>query len=152
MNLPNTTRRVAVDATKPLTFRITKAFIAMAKCKDPAKCVIALAVMALLGDLFDGIEVGTNITKLYTPGKEIRYSTPSSLRNAIRVFDTTGMWNLPEGEYTFLPVPPSDRLGARPNRFNNKSETSNGRTGRTMFKARALPTRRVIRASSLRAV
>jgi hypothetical protein len=146
------TRRIAVDATRPLTFKITKAFIALAKCKDPSQCVVAQAVMALLGDFFDGIEVGTNITKLYTPSKETRYSTPSSLRNAIRVWDKTGKWNLPEGEYTLLPVPPSDRLGARPNRFNRESVTSNGRKGRSMFKARALPTRRVIRASTLRAV
>jgi len=144
--------RVAVDATKPLPFRITRAHIALAKCKDPSQCVVALAVMALLGDFFDGIEVGTNITKIYSTGKETRYQTPSSLRNAIRVFDKTGLWNLPEGEYVFLPVTPSNRLGARPNRWDNKSLTSNGRKGRTMFKTRALPTRRVIRASSLRAV
>jgi hypothetical protein len=152
MNIPSKSRRVAVDSTKPLTFKITKAFMALAKCKDPSNCVVALAVMALLGDFFDGIEVGTNITKIYTPGKETRYSTPSSLRNAIRVFDRTGSWNLPEGEYTLLPVPPSDRLGARPNRWDRVSGTINGRQGRTMFKARALPTRRVIRASSLRSV
>lgn len=140
-------RRVPVDAQKPLSFKITRASIVLAKCKDPTKCVVAQAMMALFGDIFDGIEVGSSITKLYIPGKEIRYSTPSSLKRAIVIFDNTGLWNLPEGEYTLLPPSKTMRLNARPNRWNKVSVTKTAK-GRDMFRRRALSSRQVKRAET----
>ncbi len=141
-------RRFAKDATKSLTFKITSAHCEIAKCGDPNQCVVAQAMLDAFGDMLEGVEVGTTITKIYFPGQEIRYSTSSKLRRAIPIFDKTGQWMLPEGEYTLLPPSKSNKLGARPSRWKRVSKKKS-KPGRDMFKSRAIPTRRVKKSSGI---
>jgi hypothetical protein len=139
--------RKPVDASKPLCFKIKEDHVVVARCSDPSKCVIAQALNDALGDFFEGVEVGMTVVKIYTAGKETRYSTPNKLRRAIPVFDKTGQWNLPPGEYTLLPPSPTVRLGARPGRWKVKHKKKT-KPGRDMFRGRALPTRRISRSGS----
>jgi hypothetical protein len=131
-----------VDATDPLPFVITTEHIKNAKCKDPTKCVIAQALGARFGQFFLGMEVGMTITKIQTPGMVTRFATPSKLRRQMLVFDKTGQWDLPPGEYTLLPPTGTKKLGGN-NRWQHKKKE---RTGvQSKYKARALPSRRVTR-------
>jgi hypothetical protein len=136
-----------VDAKKPLIFKITKAHHKAAKCKDPSQCVVAQAIQDTLGEHFDRIEIGTNITKVFTPTKVIRYSTPSVLSRQIPVFDETGRWDLPfDQEYRLAPVHASHRLD-RPSRWDKKVERPPGaKKPADRFRGRKLPTRKVSRA------
>lgn len=135
-------RREIKDAKKPLTFKISPKHVVVAKCGDPNNCVVAQAINDALGDYFDGVEVGSSVTKVFSPGKVVRYATPNKLKRAIPHFDITKQWDLPPGEYSLLPPPASMRIGARPNRWKKKS-VKKTTAGRDMFKGRALPTRRV---------
>jgi len=147
----NSKIRTVIDAKKPLKVVITEEHQKCAKPGDPAHCVVALALNDAFGDIFDGAEVGSSITKVYTSNRIIRYATPASLKKNIPVFDKTGKWQLPSGEYILLPVPTTAKLGARGNRWRTYRHKTR-RTGRAMFKARALPTRRVMRVETLAAV
>lgn len=144
-------RRTPKDATIPVTCKITRAHVAVAKCGKPADCVVAQALRATFGDLLQAAEVGTSITKIITPTEIIRYGTPAILRSAIRTYDKTGNWNLGVGEFTLLVPAPTSKLGGRPNRWDKHRHTVK-RSGRDMFKARALPTRRVIRAERFQTI
>src|SRR4051812_41236665 len=106
-------RRKLEDAKKPLTFKINHKHVALAKCGDPNNCVVAQAINDALGDYFDGVEVGSSVTKVYSPDKVLRYATPNKLKRAIPHFDKTKQWDLPPGEYSLLPPPKSMRQGAR---------------------------------------
>lgn len=99
------TPRKLVDSTKPLIFRITAAHVAKAKCQNPNECVVAQAINDQLVDQLERIDVGTSIIKITTETKVYRYATPSRLRDCIKVFDRTKMWNLPLGEYRLNAMP-----------------------------------------------
>ena len=99
--------------------------------------------MDRLGDFFTGIEVGSTVTKVYTDDKVVRYSTPGKLRSAIVVFDKTKEWPLPPGEYRLNVLAPTHRSGGRKSRWE-KHRNPTPSSGRDMFKARALPSRRVV--------
>lgn len=145
MNKTHKTSSKVVDATRKLAFAITAASIKQARCKDPGNCVVALAVRNALGDMFDGIEVGSSIIKVYCPGRIIRYGTPKVLRDQIPEFDRTGKWSLPVGQYILMPPAPSMKLGGRPNRWQKKPKGEN--KGMTVFQGRKLATRRVKRVN-----
>ncbi len=83
------------------------------------------------------------MTKLYIPGKVVRYRTPSILRRGLQHFDVTGTWNLPDGEYHLAAMPDHDAKGSRTKRTNSWKKSKPKGTGRTTFKARALPTRQI---------
>ena len=141
-------KRKAVDATKSLSFSITKEHVKRAKCKDPEKCVIAQALQdSAIGVVFDGFHVGATIVKLVTGDKVVRYSTPAKLARALKRFDKTKKWGLPVGEYKLNPVCKSLRLDSRPRRWE-KAKRNGGK--QSVFKSNSLPSRQVIRVESLR--
>lgn len=146
MSVPSNKQRVVKDATRSITVRITPQHVRLAKCGDPAECVIAQALTAALGDMLEGVQVGSTIIKVYVPGKVLRYTTPAAVRRAIPVFDKTGQWSLPPGEYTLSVPSTTAKLGGRPNRWA-KHRTGTNKSGRDMFRARNLPTRQVMRAT-----
>jgi hypothetical protein len=136
--------RVREDAKKPLTFVITPEHIKTATCGSAGNCVVAQALKDCdIGQFLEGMEVGSNVTKIYTNNKVVVYTTPHALKRAIPVFDRTGEWNLPVGEYTLLPHQP------RPRRWE-KAKRHGG--VQSMFRGRAVPSRRVMRIEALCAV
>ena len=148
MQTQETKRYTARDAVKPLTIRIKPEHVTNAVQCNGKSCVVAEAMKEQIGEFFDGFEVGTTITKLIMlDGTIVRYATPSKLAPYIRVFDKTGEWGLPEGDYTFLPPSKTAKLGGRPSRWH-KHRTNTERSGQDRFKARAVPTRRVSRVQS----
>lgn len=143
-------QRQVFDATTPITIVITENHVALAQPGEPGKCVVALAIKDRFGDMLEGAEVGSNVTKIFTSDRIIRYRTPNTIKRQVPVFDKTEMWNLPSGEYTLQVMSPTSRLGARPARWHkhrNKKPTS----GRDMFKGRAVPTRRCTNLQTLQA-
>jgi hypothetical protein len=139
---------VPIDGTKPFKFKITAEHVKNAVRRDACHCVVANAVHDHFGDMFDGLYIGSTIIKIMTGGKAWRYATPEVVKLAIPHFDETGEWGLPEGEYTFNPPSPSAKLGGRKNRWK-KHQTNTDGSGRDMFNARALPTRKVKRVDAL---
>jgi hypothetical protein len=138
--------RVQEDAIRPLTLKILPHHSETAECSDASKCVVGQALRECpIGQFLQGWEVGSSVTKIYTGDKVIRYTTPHSLHKQIPVFDTTGKWDLPPGEYTLLPFNPNRKSRHRKIK-GNKGGTLN------MFKARALPSRRVMRIEKLAAI
>lgn len=118
-------KRSREDATTSMVFGITPKHVREAVRRCPTKCVVARAItetFSTLGLPFEGIQVGPRITKVYVPGREIRYATSGVLQDAIRVFDETGKWGLPSGEYTLLPVPATMRLGFKPTKKSKRSK------------------------------
>lgn len=144
-------KRTVKDATRPITFTIDRSHAKAATCRDPEACVIARALSATFGDLFQGVHVGATVTKVFNEGRVIRYATPSSLRKGLLHFDETGEWDLPDGEYKLLPPSPTMRLGARPNRWKRVHEKKTS-PGRDAFRGRAMPSRKVMRVETLQDV
>ena len=136
--------RVWEDAKKPFTFVITPGHVENAKCGRPDECVVAQALLdSPLGPLLEGAEVGMVATKVYTGERVLRFNTPNKLRRAIPVFDITGYWQLPPGEYTLLPYK------KRPRRW----EKAKRRGGvQDIFRGRAMPSRRVLKINQLCAI
>ncbi len=151
---PKEPKRKVVDAEKPWQIRVTEEDIAKACPKNPEMCVVALAIESMLGPFsvagFEGMAVGTRITKVYLSGHEIRFATPHELTDSIRVFDQIGEWKLPPREYTLLPLPPSLRLDYEPppekKNIKRKLDPNRGTNhrarmsaGRTLNKAGSVP-------------
>lgn len=132
------------DAKIPLGFDIGPEAVSKAVCRDPLRCVIAEAMNMALGDMYDSVEVGPAVTKVFFPGGRIvRYRTPMVLKDALTRFDGTGKWGLPKGRYELQAMPPSMRLGARLGRPNGR-----GRGNTKAPTTRRLPSRRVSRVSA----
>ncbi len=140
--------RIIKDSQLPLFFDIKPAHVKKAKCKDPEHCVIAEAMRDAFGFQFESVLVGASITKIIMPHMVMRFATPKVLREALKVFDNTGKWNLPPGTHALQPPTPTMQLGGRPSRWHKHKKDTNG-SGRDTFHGRATPTRRVTR---LRAV
>ncbi len=138
-----------IDAKRPLVFTITPEDVESAVCGDPENCVIARACTHCLGDLFESIQVGASITKVVrSDGMKVRYKTPAFLRRALIVFDTTGVWDLPPGEYRLAPPKPSSSVEANAKR--NRLHTIKKKKPGCKKKRKAyLPSRRVARVDSL---
>lgn len=130
------------DATRPLTFEITEKHVKAAKCGDPSACVIAQAVTELCGDMFEKIEVGAKITKVYRiDNKVIRYVTSERLSKALIHWDKTQDWLLPPGKYRLLPPRGNNRAGIK----KATGSKTNAPTGNKRKKTYNLPTRTVAR-------
>lgn len=126
-------------------------------CKDPRRCVIAVALREVVPGL-EEIEVGPNITKVVIPGICYRYQTPPQLAKALINFDNTGTWNIPDGTYV-LRVPTGrnclydswsneekNKLKRQAQEYKKRKKEGNSKKIvdiNGMFKARALPTRKV---------
>ncbi len=127
-----TTERVGRDPTRPITFEITAKHIKLAKQCDQSGCVVALALLDHVGDLFEEVLVGSTVTKIVTKLEVLRYRTPAKLRTAIPIFDRTGSWELPPGKYTLGVYKPSGTGG------KDKTGTL---TGKSKFAGRSIPVR-----------
>ncbi len=142
----------AKDATKPLEFEILAEHVAAASCGDPEQCVVAQAVRAHCGDLFDVIQVGATVTKLTrADGIKVRYRTGAILRRALIQFDLTGKWNLPAGIYKLKPPGPGHRLTDQPNNLHKMTakQKASPKKGRKRRKNHNTPTRKVARVNSI---
>lgn len=137
------TLRRLKDAETPIMFKIEQADIDKADCGDPNYCVVAQALMRAFGDFFEGVEVGSTCVHVITPGIIVRYATPNKIRRQIPVFDKTGKWDLPPGEYHL-------QVFKKPASRWDKKRNSGSRP-QDMFKARALPTRRLRRVDAMQA-
>lgn len=91
-----------IEATEPLGFTIRDRHCKNAKKKSKSFCVVALALLENKQIL--SVVVGATVTLVtFVTGKVVRYRTPKELREGLISFDRTGKWNLPVGEYEFLP-------------------------------------------------
>ena len=147
--LPGVALRKVVDAKKSLKITVKPAHRRGARKCNGNECVVAKAFGdSNIAEFFDGVEVGTTITKVSIPGKILRYATPAKLRPFIREFDKTGIWNFPnEEEFTFSPPSATAKLGGRPSRHHLHRENTDGSGRDTMKKHRAAPTRRISRSN-----
>jgi hypothetical protein len=135
-------RKEKVNANRTLTLTITAKHIKEATCKDASKCVIALAIGdSEVGQFAEGFAVGSNCTKIIIGDKVLRYKTPYKLAAALKHFDITGKWDLPEGTYTLLPYVGATRRWESARRLGGKQDVFRGRI--------AAPTRYVPRIGAL---
>jgi hypothetical protein len=140
---PQDLRKKVVNADRPLTLRITEQHIKSAKCKDPAKCVIAQALADTgIGQIAEEFQVGATCTKIATEGVILRYATPYKLRNALRTFDNTGHWHLPAGEYTLTPYKGATRRWETAKRNGGKQDLFVGRVSAPTRFAKSIATLR----------
>lgn len=123
-----------VKAKQRLGFRVEQCNIKNGKPGSKNLCVLADALKDTFGETVQGFEVGTKITKIYVAGQVTKYRTPTSLQKTLRLFDKTGRWNLPVGQYYLEPYPKSASKG----RHDLKNPNRRGK-----FQARSLPTRQV---------
>lgn len=131
------------DATRPLTFEITEKHVAAASCGNPEACVIAQAITEHCGDMFERIEVGASVTKLYRiDNKVIRYITTDRLKRALIHWDQTGNWMLPPGKYRLNPPTTSRRLENQPPASGKRGDPNNRRKRKKTYNQ---PTRTVSR-------
>jgi hypothetical protein len=83
-------------------------------CSNGAECVVGQAIMRAGGGEF--VSVGSSVVKVFrTVGTRVlceRWIVPSSIRAAVKNYDTTGEWLLEEGSYTFSAPVGLQRLGA----------------------------------------
>ena len=102
------------EPRKALKFEIQQKHCEIAKRNNACQCVIAQAFIDKYGNLLLEIQVLSTITVLiWSGGHAERYQTPPKLRVALREFDKTGKWDLPHGQYSLLPIPPSQTAKAQ---------------------------------------
>lgn len=97
-----------VDAKRSFLFSIDNQDVKIAKRHDKNHCVIACALRDVLG--ISKVEVGARTVRVWNGGKVVRYMTPTYLTTALKNFDSTGKWNLPDGVYRLNPPPVSQTL------------------------------------------
>lgn len=135
---------VRVDAKEPIPFRIDQDCIERGIPKTNDRCVIALAAKKAYGPMFERIEIGVKITKIYTQDRVIRCNTPWVLQQAIPHYDRTGEWTPPPGDYEFKPF-------KNPNRHNTitRGQGPRGPGKITVFRPRRAHTRTITRLSAV---
>ena len=111
-------RWLVVDATRNCALHIGAEAVrrAAGRARQSTNCVVAQAVcMSALGPYVDGANVGTNITKVWNAADqvELRFHT-GLLGSAVRIYDRTTKWILPDAVYFLNPIPKSLRLGYKP--------------------------------------
>ncbi len=132
-------RGMVKNATVAVSLLITYLHQRRAVCGNPAECVVAQALHEHFGDLMEFAEVGSTTTKIKVGNIIWRYKTPNRLGRALLVFDKTGKWELPPGQYTLLPYT------AATYRWDKKKKKKDAVGGKQdMFRGRAVPTRRVM--------
>ncbi len=138
-------RGKVINASRPLTLIITLLHVQRAECGNPAECVIAQALSDHYGEFLASFQVGSHCTKIMAGGKIIRYATPTRLSKSLRLFDKTGKWELPPGQYTLLPY-----TGGK-YRWDKKKKKKDAIGGKQdVFRGHpAVPTRRVKTATQM---
>lgn len=100
-----------LDAKIPLIINIKKDDIACARPGDKDNCAVAKAIQRQLGTTT--VCVGTKIISIMKHDLLIRFKTPSKIAENLPIFDKTGCWALPFGEYKLLPPSKSYKLATR---------------------------------------
>ncbi len=95
-----------VDATKPITLKISANDIKKGANKNPGACAAALACLRQIKGI-ERARVHIGRTYILKGGKWQRYLTPLSLRSEIVAFDRGGKFQ--PGEYVIKPLAPSHR-------------------------------------------
>jgi hypothetical protein len=134
-------KKKIVNARTPLRFEITKKHVRLAKKCDATGCVVAQALLDSVGEMLEHVAVGSNVTKVVTDSRVIRYTTPTLLKQAIPEFDRTGEWKLKPGVYHLAPY-------SKPNRHKEIKRETGGRLVKFSGTKRAI-TRKVKAAETL---
>lgn len=117
-------KRPAVDAEKDLMFCIKPDHIAKGRPGDPKNCAAAVALMDVLGDVFEMVHFGPRIIKVYLWDRIIRYRTSAKLRAQIHLFDCKDGKACDArmlGEHTLSKIPNYMKLGYDVGSFKKKS-------------------------------
>lgn len=106
-----------VDATKPVTIKITPKDISSGDNKNPASCAAAKAAKHSIEDC---ISARVHIGRVYIEQdkKWVRYNTPDSLKQEIIAFDRGG--SFAPGNYTLRPISANETTEGRA-RLRDKS-------------------------------
>jgi hypothetical protein len=110
--------RPVIDPKKPLAIKITTADVKAGQEKDADNCAAAVALCRQLH--CDEAKVHLSRTYIRKGATWQRYLTPPALRREIVAFDRGGAF-MP-GEYTLLPVQPSQLPGVRDKRAPRSPE------------------------------
>jgi len=100
--------KTVTDSKTPLVLKITKKDISGGKTKMPDACAAAVCAMR---ECKGAVSAHIHLSRAYVeyPKKIVRYTVPAALRTEIVSFDRGHSFT--SGEYTLLPVAPSNRLG-----------------------------------------
>lgn len=116
-----------VDATKPLTLKITKTDVKNGQSKLPDSCAAAVtAKRQCKGSL--GVRVHLSRVYVEYPDKIVRYFTPASLRTEIISFDRGHEFE--PGEYTVAAPYETNKLGVKRKGQVVQSQRPKGRSDR----------------------
>lgn len=153
---------IAVNATTQQMFTVLQKHIDEGVPNDPRRCVVALAMMAGLGDQYE-YEVGASITKIIDPVNRVfaRYATPSAISEQIDRWERKGgvaygTWDMLPGVQVLGALPASWHRMYGPKAAGDKktgltrNKSSKSRTttlGGHRVKHRASPTRIVGRVA-----
>lgn len=109
--------RKMVDATAPLTIRITPRDINNSKVRSPDDCAIAKACRRILHT-----EVKVHLSRTYVLDKEkgvwVRFKTPQRAARELIAYDRGG--SFAPGDYTLSCISPNARLGVKRSRGGDK--------------------------------
>lgn len=112
-----------VDATKPVTIKITPRDIAAGDNKNPSSCAAAKAAKHSIEEC---ISARVHIGRVYIEQdkKWVRYNTPDSLKQEIIAFDRGGTFA--PGEYILRPVSSAETAAVR---AKSRGETNRNQPG-----------------------
>jgi hypothetical protein len=100
-----------MDARIPMVISVRKEDFSCAKPGDMDNCVVAQAIKHQIGN--SEVRVGRKITSILKEDVLVRFMTPNKIAKNLVIFDKTGCWSLPFGEYTLTPPSPSYKIKAR---------------------------------------
>lgn len=135
-----------VFADHEVTLNIGEVDVKGATRRVADDCIVARALLrSPLGPHITGAEVGTNITKVWSDETrtEVRFHTSDELGKAVRKWDKTGRWTLPDSLYWLRRYPDSLRPGYRPERLQR---------ARKSVEKKAAPSRTILKLNDLRAI
>jgi hypothetical protein len=112
-----------VDATKPVTIKITPRDIAAGDNKNPSSCAAAKAAKHSIDEC---ISARVHIGRVYIEQdkKWVRYNTPDSLKQEIIAFDRGGAFA--PGEYTLRPISINETAEGRARKHGEKNRNKPG--------------------------
>jgi len=102
--------RVA-DSTRPIKIEVKKCDVTAAKKKSHNACAMARACERQ--EHLDGALISPSVSYLVKGSLAVRYKTPASVGREIVSFDRHRDFRC--GDYQLSAMPPSTRMGARPN-------------------------------------
>lgn len=111
--------RIIIESDQGLTLDLREEDGNTAIQCDQGHCAFAEAAKRQMPGLVQVI-IGRRFTRFCFPEHVIRYQNSHAMRLQIKSFDDTGTFD--QGVYKLLPVAPTNRLGARPDRSSDVSK------------------------------